>query len=455
MEAEEADEDALRERLTEREDQRRPLVPWSIDIAGRPLTFSGEYELAPTYVRRQVIGEKVEQPDRLLFEQGLEAEAFYSFGPTLSLFAQLRAGMEKDLLPDTFEAVSDLFLERGEMWLYSEDLLGSHLSFDLGRLHFEDERRFWWDQDLDAVRLAYERPRLDIALALAWELGPTRSDRDRVDPEQDEVLRLIAEASWDLGAHHALELFLLHHDDRSPADTAADATEDGSDAWLTWLGARVLGVLDLGAAGLLGYWIDTARVEGEERGFFDEDGTTQGPVRRDVSGWAVDAGLDWILPLPWEPRLYAAYARGSGDPAPETGSDRSFRQTGLEGNEAGFGGVERFSHYGVLLEPELSNLGVVTAGAGLTLLSASSLDLVYHHYRLVEPATSLRNAALDIRLTGQDLSLGQEVDLVLALEEWERFELGLIGSAFRAGRAFGEAEDDWSFGAFLILRVLF
>ena len=37
-------EDDLRQRLTEREDKRRPLVPWSTELAGRPLTLSGEYK---------------------------------------------------------------------------------------------------------------------------------------------------------------------------------------------------------------------------------------------------------------------------------------------------------------------------------------------------------------------------------------------------------------------------
>ena len=86
---------------------------------------------------------------------------------------------------------------------------------------------------------------------------------------------------------------------------------------------------------------------------------------------------------------------------------------------------------------------------------SSSLDLVYHSYRLVEPASSLRNARLEVALTGQNGFLGEEIDLVLALEEWERFELDVIGSAFRAGRAFGEAQDEWSYAAFLAVRVAF
>ncbi|MGH8659700.1 MAG: hypothetical protein ACREV4_14815 [Gammaproteobacteria bacterium] len=102
----ESEDNDLRQQLTERADKRRPPVPWSIEVAGNPLTVSGEYELSPDYLRRRVLSPAVDQPDRFLLEQGLEAEAFYSLGPPLSLFAQLRVTMEEDLLSDTFEKIS-------------------------------------------------------------------------------------------------------------------------------------------------------------------------------------------------------------------------------------------------------------------------------------------------------------------------------------------------------------
>ncbi|MGH8614723.1 MAG: alginate export family protein [Gammaproteobacteria bacterium] len=463
-ERDESEDDNLRQRLTEREDKRRPVVPWSIEVAGKPLTVSGEYELSPGYLRRRILGNAVDQPDRFLLEQGLEAEAFYSFGPPISLFAQLRVGMEEDLLSDTFEEVSDSFVERGEMWVYSANIAGSHLSLDLGRLHFEDERRWWWDDELDACRVAYEMETFDIALALARELGPSRSDRDYVDPEHDRVLRLIGEASWDFRSNHSIELFLLHQNDHSPADALGQVVpferQDESDARLTWLGARLFGSFDLRLRGILGYSLDTALVRGEERlAEFEElspqRSVVDGIIHQDVSGWGLDAGLTWILPMAWEPRLYAGYAFGSGDATPEAGTDRSFRQTGLQANEAGFGGVQRFTHYGILLAPELSNLGILTLGGGLSLLRSSSLDLVYHHYRLVERATSLRDTRLEFTLTGEDRDLGNEIDVVLALEEWERLELELSVAAFRAGRAFGEERGNWSYGGFFAVRIAF
>ena len=109
----------------------------------------------------------------------------------------------------------------------------------------------------------------------------------------------------------------------------------------------------------------------------------------------------------------------------------------------------------MLLDPELSNLAVSTVGVGFSLLQSSSLDLVYHRYRQVEPASSLRDSLLEVELTGADRDLGQEIDLVLAIEEWERFELQLVVSGFRAARAFGPRRGDWSYLGYLAVRWAF
>ena len=452
------------QRLTEREDKRRPLVPFHVDVAGRPLTLGGEWELELAGLRRWVLRESSRKPDRLLLEQGLDLEAFYGIGHGLSLFSQIRLAQEEDLLHDTFEPVSDYYVERGEMWVYAEDIAGSNLNFDVGRLHFEDERRWWWDDELDAVRLGYETETFEVVLAAARELASDRSDQSHVDPEQERVLRLIGEAGWDWHPNHSAELFLLYQDDHSPRETLGEvvsaAREDDSDARLTWLGARAMGVIPIGTRGYLGYWLDAGGVFGEER-LVDYDELPAGQsvvadvLRQDVRGWGLDVGASWIFELSWEPRVFAGYATGSGDATPESGADRSYRQTGVEANEAGFGGVERFPSYGLVLDPELSNLSIVTVGAGIELLRSSSLDLVYHYYRLVEPADSLRDAGLEAELDGDHRSLGHGFDLVLALEEWERVELDLALAAFRTDRAFGQERGEWSWGGFFAARFAF
>ena len=56
-EAEEVEKDDPWQRLTEREDKRRPLEPFHVDVAGRPLTLGGEYELEIGALRRRVLRE--------------------------------------------------------------------------------------------------------------------------------------------------------------------------------------------------------------------------------------------------------------------------------------------------------------------------------------------------------------------------------------------------------------
>lgn len=164
-----------------------------------------------------------------------------------------------------------------------------------------------------------------------------------------------------------------------------------------------------------------------------------------VRGLAFDAGVTWLLPTQGEQRLTLAYALGS----------RDHRQTGLHANEPGFGGVQSFQGYGRLLDPELANISIATVGAGCSLLQSSSLDLVFHDYRLIERAEALRGGRIDSSLTGRDRGLGQGVDLVLAIEELRALQLEFSASALRAGPAFGADEGEWIFGGFLAVRFAF
>ncbi len=463
--AEDADEeDSLRDRLTEREDRRRPLEPYQIPLAGRPLTLGGELEAEAEAIRRRIFDPNVAEPDRARFEAGIDLEAFYSFGAALSLFAQVHLGFEQELLDETPGGSSGFLAERGEMWLIAEGLFGLPIALDLGRLDFEDDRRWWWDTELDSLRISIEPEPFELSLAVANELLPKRMDLDHIAPEQKGVLRVLAEATLDHHGGHSLGLFGLFQDDRSaspaPEEFVPSRREDDSDAQLGWFGGRALGVFELGSRGLLGYWLDAAGVRGQEEVVEFEDpvagqSEVENRFRRDVSGFGIDAGLEWILPLAFEPRIFGGYAFGSGDTTPDFGSDHSFRQSSLQSNEAGFGGVEHFSSYGLLLDPELSNLGIATAGIGFSLFRSSSLDLVYHRYRQDEPATSLRDAELEAELTGIHRRVGDAVDLVFALEEWERFELEFTAAAFRASHAFGAQSGDWSYGGALILRYAF
>lgn len=461
-------EDELWQRLTEREDKRRPLEPWSVEVAGRPLIVGGEYELMFDRLHDTVDAEPYSQVDRLLLDSGLEAEAFYAFAPPFAVFAQLRLGLSEELLASSSEGVSDLEIERGEMWLYGEGLLpnrdGVRVNADLGRLHFEDERRWWWDEELDAVRIEIEGETADLTVAAARELAPRTTAYDHIDAQHEGVLRVIAEASWNWRRDHTLQVLALHHVDTSSSDSddhgAGTGSDDVSDADLTWLGARLIGAIDprrlTVPQGIFGYWMDAGGVVGTET-LSEHPGSSPSVVRRkqSVGGWAFDVGVGWLLPARVEPRIYGGLAMASGDRNPDDDFDHSYRQTGLQTNEAGTGGVQRFNNYGIVLDAELANLSIATIGAGISLWRSSSLDLLYHQYRLLEPAPALRNAGIELVLDGTHRELGDGVDLVLAIEEWERLEFELTASAFHGADALHADQPRWNYEATLAMRIAF
>ena len=453
----------LRERLTARQDKRRAVNPWTTEIAGRPLTVSGEFGFDFEKARRRI-------PDSLASERerrsglNLEVEAFYSINDALSLFAQWRLASEKQRSSASTGLRRSRYVERGEMWLHSRDFAGSGLNLEIGRLKFEDERRWWWDEDLDALRVSYERDELELSFALARELGRNRSDRRRIDAQQDGIARWIAQVGWDWRADQKISLFVLHHDDRSNTErldqTVPVAAQDGSDARLTWIGASLHGEVALHATQSVHYWFDLAHLAGHERSArFEPVGppASQQSVVTGVSsgrlgGWAVDAGVRWHLPLPGDPRLSVAHASTLGG---TFGADRAFRQSGLHTNQNNFGGMRDFSRYGAALDPELSNLRITTIGLGLSIPETSSVDIVYHRYRQVNPSKELREARIPAELTGLHTGIGSGLDLVATFYPSQSVELSATVSTFRSGKAFGSLASRRHHYAALALRVTF
>lgn len=463
-------EQSLRERLTEREDQNRIENPWHTTVFGHTLTVSGQYEFIFEGVDRLDLGDPdpnstdSRSSDRRLLEQEIETEVFYTLGEPLSIFIQGRLAMEEDLGSRISDPVSSQFVERGEMWLVSENIAGTGLGFEIGRLDFEDDRRWWWDQELDAVRVFFEREEVEFVVAVARELAPDRSDRDYVEPQLERLLRVFGEASWEWRSNHVVEAFALYQQDHSPTQIVGQLVEtereDDSDADLSWWGARLSGAVETESAGIFAYWFDAAWVRGREKRLeFEEVSKRRSVVTerstRNISGWALDVGTTWLARVEFEPRITVGYALGSGGRDSGSGEDHSFRQTALQSNEPGFGGVRSFRRYGTLLDPELSNLHVLTAAVGFSLFESSSVDFVYHYYRLFDRATLLLDARLDPELTGRDRDLGHGVDVVLAIEEWGRVQLDFVGSVFRGGNAFGADHKHWSYGGIATLSIAF
>jgi alginate production protein len=191
-------------------------------------------------------------------------------------------------------------------------------------------------------------------------------------------------------------------------------------------------------AGGMAYWLQLAHAAG-----------TGAEGRISASG--LDAGLTWEFDRPaFTPSLVLAYAYGSGDGDPRDGVDRNFRQTGLQDNESKLSGLVSVEYYGVLLQPELSNLHIVTAGMGIRPKDNLSLELLYHRYRQDKVSAAIRDAEVAMSPNGLSDDLGWEIDLVGGYKN-KQIKAELAIGYFQPGAAFaGGVADPALFTEFTI-----
>jgi hypothetical protein len=435
--------------LTLRDDDRRPEDQLTVNVHGHPLTIGGEFGASSRY-RDNFSLDDTEQLVRADLEAQLEF--FYPFAPHAAAFAELRGSSERELYKADGDTGAERALERGEMWVYIDGLWDEHLALQIGRQNIEEDREWWWDADLDAIRLYMQFEPWSMELATARDLGRVSTLGD-LEPADQDLSRVLGRVTWRWSERHRAELFFLHQNDRSPGlepgMTLPEDSVDEEDADLTWIGWRATGKTSSGPAGKFQYWVDTALVRGsEELTSFDTDdndlATIEELEHRKVRAWAIDLGASWTLPVSFEPTLTLGYAVGSGDDG--EGTDHAFRQTGLDNNNTRFRGVDRFRIYGELLQPELSNLGILTASVGMQLGRDRSVELAYHRYRQQEAADELRDARIDADLTGTSRDVGDEFDVIFGFEQWKHLEMELVGAAFRSGDAYGALAGEWAYG---------
>jgi alginate production protein len=412
--------------------------------------IEGEYEIKLDY-RKNFALDRPNRDDLLLFEQEFQLRWSYRPNDWISILIEGKLLGEHQLYTGGGGRRSEFDPERGETWIRFDNLLGEDLTVKLGRQSFEEPRRWWWDDDLDAAGLRYRRGSGVFEFGVGREL-PRKSLREKFsDPEHEGVFRALARANWLYFNNHGLDLFSLYHYDRSRTPSVgafvSHDSEDPSDARLWWGGIRASGSETPAAFGELSYWADAAIVVGKEK-LLELDGAPGHPQvvtsrrKQRVRGWALDLGLRWDSPLPGEPLFTLGYAIGSGDKNPDTGSDRAFRQTGLQSDD------EEFRTYGEILRPELSNLSIPVVAVRFPILSKTYIEFAYRHFRQLHAVPFLRDARIEAEPNGIKKNIGQEWMLYSLIKEWKNIEIELVGAAFRTGNAYGALSGKMAYSLF-------
>lgn len=290
------------------------------------------------------------------------------------------------------------------------------IDLTVGRRNFEDDRHWLYDTSLDVAavkfkhasfnaELSYGRKDL-VNLDLTKAVQPTRTDNAMAYLEYRGIEDI------------KLAGYAILRDDRT-----------GQEGKPLLLGLRAYGM----PTDRFNFWSELAFLRGKDE------------TRRDFGGHAVDAGATYRFPdLPLHPNVTLGYATASGDANPNDSKNTEFRQTGLQSNEFKLGGVSKFKYYGEALDPELSNLQIVTVGVGIRPATSVHVELVYHKYRANEFADEIRNWALTSRMN-QDPSrppskdVGSAIDVVFGFRNLfgvRRLGLDLRAGWFFPGKAF-------------------
>jgi len=427
------------------QDEQRPEDQFTLQWLNRPLIIGGEIETELRHREDLSLGRR--DDDDLRFSLGLQLEFLYQLTRDTSFYVEIDPSYQVDLYAEDDDTESIDKVELGELWLYLGGFANPRMSIQIGRQYFGDRREWWWDEQLDAVRVQYKDDAFNAQFSIGVNPTTISTENDRLDPEDEDVIWLLASADWEWTRRNHFEAFFLSRFDHSPTpevgDIVSSELEDDEDAALNWLGLRSRGRLKIGDLGRVYYWLDSGVVYGKEILIdFDDIGDNQREVderlERTINGWGLDIGATWDTRLPYQPRLTFGYAKGSGDADPNDGMGRDYRQSGLHSNDDKFRGENSFRYYGELLRPELSNLSISTVALGFPLLEDSSIELVYHRYTQVYASDELRDSRLRTDPEGEHRDIGEEFNIILGLEEWQQLELELIAAQFRAGRAYGQ-----------------
>lgn len=292
-------------------------------------------------------------------------------------------------------------ISRGYAYLRFND----NLNLQIGRHDFTEQREWLYDRVFDGARLQMRAGDWRAEIAGAW--GREFAEEETNILEDTRVLE--ANTSVQLDKRHAVTFYVLDLDDAAARDREP-----------TLFGVRSFERPYLG----LGHWLEVAYARGKTDG-------------KRLDGMAFDVGVMWRFAGDWRPYAYAGLAYAAGrDP---TDSRGGFRQTGLQDNNAKFGGVTGFRYYGELFDPELANIEITTLGVGVRPGSFSA-DLVFHTYRQDYLSTT---QVTDLRAqpNGNSNNLGWELDLVLGYRWYASLSAELVAAHFEPWAGF-DGQDD-------------
>lgn len=336
-------------------------------------------------------------------------DMLYTPDDDIEIVASVEAGFDLDWRTGQWNSIERL--EIRELNILFDDFLAKDFQLQLGRQDVEDGREWLYDSRLDGIRVAYDHRQWRIEAMWGRE-ELLRANLLKKEPVRRKFDNWIFHAEYEVTRDWDLSAYAIKQNDLRATN----------------LSPLTIGIQSEGRTGQIGHWLELARQSG-----------TSGT--RKLRARAIDAGLIWHLPLPAKPALFAGYAHATG--GGDATTDRSFRQTGLQDNEDRITGLGNVRYYGEALDPDLSNIEILTLGLGIRPTASSSLELIGHRYRQAKrDDDDVRGSPISAELTGDDRDIGTEIDLAFSTRLAKPLALEAKVGWFMPGKGFESGSKD-------------
>ncbi|MCG7965364.1 MAG: alginate export family protein [Candidatus Thiodiazotropha taylori] len=377
---------------------------------------------------------------QVVHERKIEFDLEYRHNDQLNLFFTGALMDESEIIKSANLKTSRSgleFREFGVAYLFGDVI---DAEFKIGRVEYESMSHWWswWDDELDLVSLQLWYEDIETFFAVAEQQAVESTDEDFIDPEMDDIQRLVLSMSWELLDGQILNFYYLKQKDNSSPYRVGDSEEysriDEEDADLTWKGISYVADLELQLIGEIDLELHYSEVSGRSTLYEYDDPVAAIAEISETEQELIEGSSRGYL-LRWTPYVYdqlslvIASARGSGDANPDDQVNRSSRQTGLQGDT---------ESYGELFQPELSNLRINMFGLQWRFAEDMSVDLMHFDYKQEVPSEEIRHASIEADPSGTSRDLGRELDLILSIEHEETLELFFTYAKFKPGRAYAD-----------------
>ncbi len=255
----------------------------------------------------------------------------------------------------------------------------------------------WWDDDITLARWIFDTSLLDTTVGVAQKFAELRTDDNELQDEEQDIARVFAQTRWQWRKGHYLGFLATHgqgYGDQAEQYAARGQSLDGSftDS-LTWAAIQAdRNYFDWHSHDGFQYFASVAAVHGTDIIIDTGPGTSSGlsDQERDVAGWAADLGARaQLVDTPrWVVGAHGAIASGGGGP----GESDAYQQTSLESNRSRFTGTRsQVQRFGEAIQPEWSNLKVLTLYTALSDRDTWDANLLYHRYWVNDQGGTVRS----------------------------------------------------------------